>query len=137
MLELISADTAANLVCDLGSNPAAPATDGWLDAETAAAIERDLVSLGSQCTPQPLGADPPPHDRAAAPIVVLGASGIVGTGFARAVLQRKQAGLACPEIVLASRSKPPEHGPWSALRDLEGIRIEQLGAALDAADLDA
>ncbi|AXN47666.1 peptide synthase [Mycobacterium marinum] len=137
VLELISADTAANLVCDLGSNPAAPATDGWLDAETAAAIERDLVSLGSQCTPQPLGAKPPPHDRAAAPIVVLGASGIVGTGFARAVLERKQAGLACPEIVLASRSKPPEHGPWSALRGLEGIRIEQLGATLGAADLDA
>lgn len=126
ILDLISADTAANLVTDL----AGAATTGWMDPATTTEIERDLEDLRSPRT----GCCASPH--AGGAILVLGASGILGTGFAGAILDLKRSGARCPEVVLASRSQP-EHGPWSDLHDVEGVRISRLSPDFGPVELDA
>ncbi|SON61576.1 Plipastatin synthase subunit B [Mycobacterium simulans] len=132
LLDLISADSAANLA---GSGSTA---DGWMDVETAAAIERDLASLGRRRRPpSELSVKRSPTSRRPQAIVVLGASGILGTGFAQAVLDLRRSGVPCPEVVLATRSQLPERDPWAALRSVDGVRIERLSPQFGPDDLDA
>ncbi|MFV8318456.1 AMP-binding protein [Mycobacterium sp. 23] len=126
VLDLISADTAANLVTDL----AGAVTTGWMDLATTIEIQRDLEDLRSPRA----GSCASPH--AGGAILVLGASGILGTGFAGAILDLKRSGVRCPDVVLASRSQP-EHGPWSDLHDVEGVRIKRLSPDFGPAELDA
>ena len=130
ILDLISADSAANLVADFAS----PATTAgaWMDSATAAEIQRDLDALGRQASAEHLPASGAGHA-----IIVLGASGILGTGFAGALLDLKRSGVLCPDVVLATRSELPEHAPWTALRGIDGVRIEQLSPDFGAPELDA
>ncbi|WP_246398460.1 AMP-binding protein [Mycobacterium vicinigordonae] len=123
LLDLVSADTATNLIED-------QAAQGWLDSGTATEIKRDLTLLlkpNAVCPQQN-------HDSGA--IVVLGASGILGTGFARAVLDLAQSGTSHPEVVFVTRSALPQHDPWDWLRGADGIRLHQLTGS-DSAELNA
>lgn len=135
VLDLISADTATNLVDEAGS------ADGWMDVDTAAEIERALATLRRQSGAVRVGASQPSrggaHRVGGPAIVVLGASGILGTGFAQAVLDLKRSAVPCPPVVFAARSTLPERDPWGALRDFEGIRIERLCPDFGRAELDA
>lgn len=128
IFDLIGADTAANLVSDLDSD--APAAEGGPDAATASETERDLARV---LHPRP---NLVARQRGRS-ILVLGASGILGTGFARAVVELKRAGLLRPEVVLATRAALPERGSWAELRSVEGVRVHQLPARFAPADLDA
>jgi hypothetical protein len=131
ILDLISADTAANVV------DCRPDVDTWMDEQTAAEIADDLAALeqpGHGSAPAvrrlPLGGG-------AQTVVVLGASGILGTGFARAILDRKQSGLRCPDVVFVARSPLPEHDPWSALRSVDGVGTAHVPDHFTAAELGA
>ncbi|MEE3062909.1 MAG: AMP-binding protein [Actinomycetota bacterium] len=135
VLDLISADNAVNLVTDFGDT--VPTTDSWMDATTAAEIERDLAELCGQRQPAPASDAPCPNQHDERAIVVLGASGILGTGFARAVLDRRLSGVALPEVVLATRSPLPDHDPWTTLRNVDRVRIDLLPAEFDTATLEA
>ncbi|OSC39904.1 peptide synthase [Mycobacterium decipiens] len=135
VLDLISADTAANLTANLSG--AAPRADAWMDAETAAEIDRDLASQWRPHPPTALSVEAPPNGNRDGAILVLGASGILGTGFARAVLDLRRSGAPCPEVVLATRSKLPDRDPWAALRNVDGVRIEHISAQLGPGELDA
>lgn len=128
ILDLIGADSAAHLVSDRGHDT--PDADGRPDAAAASAIERDLAGVSR------------PHNgvgvcRRGRSILVLGASGLLGTGFARAVVSLKRSGLLHPEVVLASRTAPPQRDPWAQLAGLEGVRFERLPARFGPGDLDA
>ncbi|MCV7199182.1 AMP-binding protein [Mycobacterium angelicum] len=118
ILDLISADTASNLVCELGSG-------------VTAEIEGDLAALSRPRAPTL------PNTGGGQAIVVLGASGILGTGFARAVLDLKHSGALLPDVVFATRSSLPERNPWTALNALDGVRVVTLPTELGAAELDA
>ncbi|MHA7651516.1 AMP-binding protein [Mycobacterium sp. ML4] len=131
ILDLISSDTAANLVADLASAPTSP--DAWMDAATAAEIERDLAGLPTAAASAQL--DSPAA--AGGPVLVLGASGILGTGFVGAVLDLKRSGVRCPDVILAARSQPSEHPLWDALREVDGVRVQQLAADVGRSELDA
>lgn len=120
ILDLISADTATNLVSDLGSGPPAE-------------IDRDLAAL-SRTRPR---IAPRSIRRPGQAIVVLGASGILGTGFARAVLEAKQSGVVLPDVVFVTRSPLPAADPWASLAALDGVRIASVAAGFDAEELDA
>ena len=133
ILDLISADTAANLVADFAS--AATTADAWMDSGTATEIQRDLDALARQ-TPL-ASAEHRPASGAGQAIIVLGGSGILGTGFAAAILDLKRSGVRCPDVILATRSELPDHAPWTALRGVDGIRIQQLSADFGAAELEA
>ncbi|MBU9765865.1 AMP-binding protein [Mycobacterium sp. TNTM28] len=117
ILDLISADTAANLVGE-SATADRPRAD-------AAAIERDLIAVSTPRRPARQG-----------PVLVLGASGIVGTGVAEAILEFAESGRQIPEVVFASRSFPPG-GIWSRLRHTPGVRIENLSAGFDASEVAA
>lgn len=126
ILDLISADTAANLVQDMSV--------GDDDAGSAAEIERDFTVFatpGSGTLSNP--GRPPGRD--AGPVLVLGASGILGTGFAEAILDltREQR----PEVVLAMRSVPPDNPAWMELRRMPGVRLEHLSPGFGPAELEA
>ncbi|KKB98396.1 AMP-binding protein [Mycolicibacter arupensis] len=112
LLDVISADSADRLV---------EYTDGMgMDETTTAEIEADLASLA----PILPHAAPGPTARRSGSVVVLGASGIVGTGFARAVTELRAEGFDS-ELVLATTSATlPERGPWRALAGIHGVRIE-------------
>lgn len=129
LLELISADSAAHLVEDTNET--------WLDVTTAAEIDHDLADLADLAAPAPPApAVVPLRDgRQAGPVLVLGASGILGTGFAQALcdLHRNGAG---PPAVLVTRSPLPDTEPWRTLRGVAGVRIEQV-AAQDAVEFGA
>jgi thioester reductase-like protein len=139
VLDLISADTAANLVANLSN--AASAAGAWMDSDTTAEIARDFAAVSEQqhpptairAAPSASGlAGRTPRDA----IVVVGASGILGTGFARAVLEFRQSGLQVPEVTLATRSTLPEQDPWTALRAVDGVRTERLPADFGADEID-
>ncbi|WP_085672758.1 AMP-binding protein [Mycobacterium szulgai] len=118
ILDLISADTASNLLCEWGSG-------------ITAEIECDLAALSRPRAPAA------PNTAGGQAIVVLGASGILGTGFARAVLDLKHSGVLLPDVVFATRSRLPQCGPWTALQSADGVRIVTLPADVGAAELDA
>lgn len=118
ILDLISADTAANLVDDMAM------TEGWMDLDTAAEIERDFAALA---TPH-VGAvsNRAPAQRNSESVLVVGASGILGTGFAEAILELAHSGVGHPDVVFAMRSAPPASRIWAELRRAPGVRIEHL-----------
>lgn len=120
MLDLVSADTAANLVADVSMRA------GWMDRTTAAQIDRDFGAVATQRVD---AVQNPPRSRArggGGPILVVGASGILGTGFAEAILDLTRSGVARPELVLAARSVPTSDPIWAQLQAVPGVRIEHL-----------
>ncbi len=116
LLDVISADSASRLVED---------ADGMemvmgLDAASAAEIDADLSALTAPLSiPSVI-----PTPRATGPVLVLGSSGILGTGFAQAVAELRAGGFTS-ELVFATTSPLPGIDPWCALDDVEGVRIEQ------------
>ncbi|MEE6177661.1 AMP-binding protein [Mycobacterium sp. 050134] len=133
LLDLISADSAANLFLA----GATASVDGWRDADTAAEIASDLASLSRRRPARGAGIKQSPNGSGDQTIVVLGASGILGTGFAQAVLDLKRSGGLPPDVVLVTRATLPETDPWTSLRDVDGVRVEELPAALGPTELDA
>lgn len=125
ILDLISADTAANLARMMPAG-------GWMDGATAAEIAGDLAAAYA-----------PAHQKALSnndkrdTILVLGASGILGTGFAQAVLDLKRSATPCPDVVFATRSELPEHEPWTDLQRIGGVRTRRLTAEPGREELDA
>ncbi|MEV0674551.1 AMP-binding protein [Mycobacterium sp. NPDC050441] len=119
ILDLIGADTAANLVADMSI------ADGWMDSSTAAEIECDLTALSTRRTGE-MSNPRRASARSAEPVLVLGASGILGSGFAEAILELTRSGAPRPDIVLAMRSATPDNGVWTELRGTPGVRIERL-----------
>ncbi|WP_442930782.1 AMP-binding protein [Mycolicibacterium sp. 050232] len=132
IFDLISADTAADLV------RASPTDPARAEIVVNDEVDRDLKLL---CRPPsvPGAAHGPrlPGRGDGGAIVVLGASGIVGTGFAQAVLELRKSGIHCPEVVLAMRSSVPAGHPWDALRATPGVEIERLSPELGPAELDS
>lgn len=120
ILDLISADTAANLVDDVTMS------DGWMDRTTAAQIERDFAVLSTRSAGDSSDTVRSSPTRAAGPILILGASGVLGSGFAEAVLELAQSAVPRPDVVLAMRSMPPADRIWAELRNTPGVRIEPL-----------
>ncbi len=127
ILDLIGADSAANVV---GRRPD---VDTWMDDETAAQIADDLAAVGR---PGPVYARAT-RGGSAQTVVILGASGILGTGFAEAILDRTYSGLDCPRVVFAARSPLPERDPWSGLQSVDGVDVVRIPADPTAAELDA
>ncbi|OLO99549.1 peptide synthase [Mycolicibacterium porcinum] len=127
IIDLISADTAANLVDDMSVG------DNWMDAGTAAEIERDFAAFATPDS-RTVSNRPRLPARRTGPILVLGASGILGTGFAEAILglTREQR----PDVVLAMRSVPPDNPAWAELRRTPGVRIEHLSAGFGPVELE-
>lgn len=118
ILELIAADTAGSLVDEK------PTGESWMDVDTANAIERDAAALVEK---RPHSIDTKTSAvRKGDSILVLGASGVLGTGFAQAILDIKQSAKPCPDVVFAVRSSLPERGPWTALHTLDGVRLATL-----------
>jgi acyl-coenzyme A synthetase/AMP-(fatty) acid ligase/dTDP-4-dehydrorhamnose reductase len=130
ILDLISADSAADVVARR------PDADTWMDEATAVEIADDLAAVahpGRVSAP----ARGPARGGGAPAVVVLGASGILGTGFAQAILDRKQAGADCPNVVFAARSPLPEHDPWLDLLAVDGVDIVRIPERLTTADVSA
>ncbi|OBI72930.1 AMP-binding protein [Mycobacterium asiaticum] len=125
LLDLISADTAATLARMMPAG-------GWMDVTTAAEIAGDLAAAYAP-THQKALSDNAKRDT----ILVLGASGILGTGFAQAVLDLKRSGTPCPEMVFATRSELPEHEPWTDLQRIGGVRTWRFTAEPGREELDA
>ncbi|WBP92743.1 AMP-binding protein [Mycolicibacterium neoaurum] len=114
ILDLISADNAVTLV--EGS------TTGWMDEQTRVRIEQDMSGVLERAPVVAARA----RRSSGQPILVLGASGCLGTGFGSAVYELAVAGALHNDVVLATRSDLPEASPWSALRGLPGVRFEAL-----------
>lgn len=130
ILDLISADTAANLV------RSAPTGDAWMDLATATEIEQDLAAVGEPPPPAGLSVRRSPGSLTEPAIVVLGASGILGTGFARALLELEQSGVRCPPVVLVTRSDLPDRAPWTGLDRVAGVRLARISADPGPAEFD-
>ncbi|OYN76041.1 AMP-binding protein [Mycolicibacterium sphagni] len=131
ILDLISADTAADLVDD------ARPDFTWLDDATAVEIASDLATLPEH-RPGPGRRDAAhPLNHRQRPIVVLGGSGILGTGFAEAILSAKQSGRLPADVIIVTRSPLPERDPWPSLRNAAGVRIEVMPTGLGTAELDS
>lgn len=129
ILDLIGADTALNLVAD------AAMAHTWMDSATAAEIDHDFAVVTA-----PRSRDAVPRGRArrrgVPAILVIGGSGILGTGFAEKIREEAASGRARPDVILAMRSVP-SGGIWSELRAAPGVRIEPLTAGFGAAELAA
>lgn len=128
ILDLIGADSAAGVV------DRRPDVDTWMDDETAAQIADDLAAVGRPGAPAVRGRS---RGGGAQTVVILGASGILGTGFAQAILDRTHAGLDCPPVVFAARSPLPEHDPWSGLQSVDGVDIVPISDHLTSTELSA
>jgi len=131
LLDLISADTAANLA------NLEPTIDDWMDTDTAADIDHDFASLWQHRAAAQVAARHAAQRSDEPPVVVLGASGILGTGFARAVLELRQSGTRSPKVVFVARAELPECGPWAALRDVDGVQIQHRRSGFGPAELAA
>lgn len=114
ILDVISADSAAALV--------EGERGGWMDQQTRRRIEREQSALLGRAGVVAAA----PRESKGRPILVLGASGVLGTGFGNAVYEIATAGELPAEVVLATRSSLPLAQPWSALRELSGVRLEVL-----------
>jgi non-ribosomal peptide synthetase component F len=130
ILDLISADTAANLVDDMSI------ADTWMDTSTAAEIERDFAAVSTR---RARAVSNPRRSSAGgvAPVLVVGASGILGNGFAEAILDLTRSGTPRPDLVLAMRSVPPDNRVWTELRHTPGVRIERLVPGFGPGDVEA
>lgn len=130
ILDLISADTAANLVDDMSF------TGSWMDTDTAMEIERDFTGLSTRDAPTaPRRRGPSAHG--AEPVLVVGSSGVLGTGFAEAILELTRSDVLRPDLVLATRSDLPDNRVWTELRGTPGVRIETLVAGFGPVELEA
>lgn len=129
IFDLIGADTAANLAA------AVPTSAAALTPATIAEIEDDVRAFENRRAGPRVVAEPAPNRTDT--IVVLGASGILGRGFAEAVLTARRAGTWLPEVVLAMRSAPPEEGPWAALSQTPGVQLVRMPTGFGPAELDA
>lgn len=87
----------------------------------AAEIDDDLANLAPSL-PYPA---PSPSSERAGTVVVFGASGILGTGFARAAAELRTHGFDS-ELVLATTSTLPDVGPWRELPGVDGVRVEHI-----------
>lgn len=129
VLDLISADSAAYLAAAGAAGVELGAVDTALD------IGADFERLTSARRVTTLR-----HNNSQAsddgPIIVLGASGIVGTGFARATLDLKRHGALGPDIVFVTRSELPDSGPWPALRGVDGVGVRHVGPGFGPDALD-
>lgn len=113
LLDVISADSASRLI---------ESTDGMgMDEVTTAEIDDDLAGLAPS---RPCPA-PTPSAENTGTVVVFGASGILGTGFARAAAELRAHGFDS-ELVLATTSELPDVGPWRELPGVDGVRIEHI-----------
>lgn len=130
ILDVISADSASALV-EMGTSH-----DGLESFGATAEIAHDVEDLWLRRPVSVPRAMQPPTLEGTEPVVVLGASGILGTGFAQAVLELKQARALPADVVLVSRSDLPQDGPWAALRNSPGVRIEYLRSGYGARDLE-
>ncbi|ORV46515.1 hypothetical protein AWC02_10800 [Mycolicibacter engbaekii] len=112
LLDVISADSAGRLI---------EMTEGaGMDETTAAEIDDDLATLAP---PLPHPASCPASARTGT-VVVLGASGILGTGFARAVTELRAGGFDSPLVLATTSATLPDPGPWRALSRVADVRIE-------------
>ena len=128
IFDLISADTAAELAAAAPRIPAEP------DPATVAEIDRDMSVWESRRTRRPAGE---PVANRTDTVVVLGASGILGRGFAEAVLAARRAGTPLPDVVLAMRSALPDGDPWESLAGMPGVRLERMPDGFGPAEVDA
>ena len=113
LLDVISADSASRLI---------ESSDGMgMDEGAAAEIDDDLANLAPSL-PYPA---PSPNSERAGTVVVFGASGILGTGFARAAAELRTHGFDS-ELVLATTSTLPDVGPWRELPGVDGVRVEHI-----------
>ncbi|MGH3724452.1 MAG: AMP-binding protein [Mycobacterium sp.] len=135
ILDLISADSAAYLAA-VGAAAEELAAVDTAD-EIGADLERLLMTRPETTLPDMTLRARRSRDCRDGSIVVLGASGIVGTGFARAVRDLKHEGALPSEVVLVTRSEHSDIGPWSALRDVDGVRIHNAGPCFGPGALDA
>ena len=115
LLDVISADSASTLV---------ETTDTMglglgMDEVTIEEITRDLPDLNTAvpCT------DSGPLTPDTGTVLVLGATGILGTGFAAAARELRDNGFHS-ELVLATTSTPPQADTWRALAGIDGVRVE-------------
>ncbi|MGY4712714.1 AMP-binding protein [Mycolicibacterium sp. CBM1] len=130
ILDLISADTATNLVADM-CRPFS-----WLDATTAAEIEQDLAAVPEKRSRTARQHDRPAPGRGQRPILVLGGSGILGTGFAEAAMDVIESAPVPDEWVFVTRSPVPEREPWLSLRRHPSVRLEVCPGRLGPQDLE-
>lgn len=125
VLDLISADSAAYLVA------AGAAVDELAAVNTATDIGADLERMTKTChVPTSRAGDSQRVTNG--PVVVLGASGIVGTGFARAALEATG-----DDVILVTRSQIPGHGPWPMLVDVGGVSVRCVGPGFRADAVEA
>ncbi len=125
MLDLVSADTAANLVADVSMRA------GWMDRTTAAQIDRDFGAAATQRVSTRRGGAPPLISLAESEglsILVVGAVlGILGTGFAEAILDLDAVRVPRPEIeVLAAEVGSDRVTRYGRAPGRPGVRIEHL-----------
>lgn len=123
ILDVISADTAANLV------EHSHAVDSWIDDVTRTEIEQDLAAVSEARFIGP-GAEAVAGET----VLILGASGILGTGFAGAVLDRRRAGDSAGVFAFAARSTPSS-GLWTDLAACAAVRVERLATDCGATEL--
>lgn len=126
ILDVISADTVANLVGDIAM------AGTWMDSVTAAEIDRDLTAVTTRRTADISVSGPSSTRQGPPPILVVGASGILGTGFAAATRELTELGHV--PVVLATRSVP-SGGVWSTLHGAPGVSVEQLAPGFGPAEL--
>ncbi|PIB77290.1 peptide synthase [Mycolicibacterium brumae] len=129
IFDLISADTAANLA------EATPNNATTMPQETVAEVDADMRAVERRRALPRVAAEP--ALTRSDTIVVLGASGTLGRGFAEAVLDARRSGATHPEVVLAMRSALPDGDPWSALASAPGVRLERMPQGFGPAQIDA
>ncbi|MCX2933407.1 SDR family oxidoreductase [Mycobacterium sp. CVI_P3] len=108
-----------------------------MDDATAAEIEGDLAALPDQRPADRQGDRRHPISERSRPIVVLGGSGILGTGIAEAIVESKRSGRLRADVIIATRSSLPQRDPWVSLAAMAGVRIEAVPAGFGPAELDS
>ncbi|MGB5110975.1 MAG: AMP-binding protein [Mycobacterium sp.] len=124
ILDLISADSAAGLLEGQFDH-------AWMDRQTIERVGQDISELMGR-SPVVSAAR---KSSGAGPIVILGASGVLGTGFGNVVAELATAGMLDSEVILVTRSVLPDARPWAALRQLAGVRVEVLPNGLPLEDI--
>lgn len=124
ILDLISADSAV-AVLEMASQRA------WVDEPTLDRIAQDYSALLAR-VPAPVAER---ADTATRPLLILGASGVLGTGFGNAIADMSAARAFGSEIILATRSSLPDTAPWAALRRTGGVDFRILPSPLRGSEL--
>nr|WP_078324724.1 AMP-binding protein [Mycobacteroides salmoniphilum] len=130
ILDLISADSAAALVAvSVGS-------DVLESFGATVEIADDVEALWLRRPAQVYPAPSHPSLDGAEPIVVVGASGILGAGFAQAIRELKQAHSLSADVVLVARADLPAQDPWATLKAMPGVDIHYLRPGYDRRELE-